>query len=154
MPDMNVPAPFDAQFIDSMILHHKGALAMAQQALQETRRQEIRHIALAIVKTQQQEMNQMEQWRKLWYPGLAPTQGMRMPVGDMQISTATHQPFDMRFIDAMVSHHQAAMAMAQVAQRSAEHAQVKHLATAIIRTQQSEETQFKQWRHHWYPGQP
>lgn len=34
--------PYDAQFIDGMIIHHEGAITMAQQALEAAERPEIR----------------------------------------------------------------------------------------------------------------
>ena len=41
--------PYDALFIDSMIVHHEGAITMARQALQSADRPEIRRITLSSV---------------------------------------------------------------------------------------------------------
>src|SRR5574340_1543343 len=67
---------FDAQFIDSMIPHHQGAVAMAQMALTQAQHEELRQMAQNIVDSQQREIDQMQQWRQQWYPDLAPTGGM------------------------------------------------------------------------------
>jgi uncharacterized protein (DUF305 family) len=143
-------APYDAQFIDSMIMHHKGAVAMAEQALKEAERPEIKTLAENIVKTQQDEIGQMEQWRKQWYPDLAPTQGMGMDMGRMEVSSDTSKPFDQRFIEAMIPHHQGAIAMAKDAQQKAEHAEIKTLAAAIIIAQEAEITQMQAWQQQWF----
>src|SRR5215213_297110 len=45
---------------------------------------------------------------------------------------------DKRFIDAMVPHHQGAIAMAQVALKNAEHKDIKKLSRNIVSTQQAE----------------
>ena len=45
---------------------------------------------------------------------------------------------DRRFIDAMVPHHQGAIAMAKVALKNAEHEQIKQLSRNIISSQQTE----------------
>ena len=45
---------------------------------------------------------------------------------------------DERFIDAMVPHHEGAVEMARVAQKHAEHPEIKQLADNIITTQRAE----------------
>ena len=60
--------PFDKAFIDAMIPHHKSAIAMASVALEESEIPEIREIARDIVRAQQREIRQMQQWREEWYP--------------------------------------------------------------------------------------
>ncbi|MGQ9483345.1 DUF305 domain-containing protein [Chloroflexus sp.] len=45
MPMAHGNQPYDALFIDSMIVHHEGAVTIARQALQESRRTEIRQLA-------------------------------------------------------------------------------------------------------------
>jgi uncharacterized protein (DUF305 family) len=50
---------------------------------------------------------------------------------------------DRRFIDAMVPHHQAAMAMAEVALKNAEHEEIKELSRNIISSQQAEIEELK-----------
>jgi uncharacterized protein (DUF305 family) len=92
----------------------------------------------------------MQQWRKQWYPDLAPTAGISMDMGDMEISTDTSIPFDQRFITAMIAHHQGAIAMAKDAQQQAEHAEIKTLAQDIITAQEAEITQMQQWQQAWF----
>ena len=60
--------PFDKAFIDEMIPHHESAIAMAEVARRETEDPEIREIAVGIVSAQNQEIEQMQQWRQQWYP--------------------------------------------------------------------------------------
>ncbi|MES1025474.1 DUF305 domain-containing protein [Gloeocapsa sp. BRSZ] len=59
--------------------------------------------------------------------------------------------YDLRFIDAMVPHHQGAVEMAQAALEKSQRAEIKELATEIIAVQQQEITQVQQWRQAWYP---
>jgi uncharacterized protein (DUF305 family) len=58
---------FDLRFINGMIPHHEGALAMAQDALEKSSRPEVQQLAQDILSTQQVEIDQMQQWRKDWY---------------------------------------------------------------------------------------
>lgn len=60
-------AQFDRRFMDAMIVHHEGALVMAQDALQKSKRPEIKKLSQEIITSQQKEIDQMKQWRKAWY---------------------------------------------------------------------------------------
>lgn len=143
-------APFDAHFIDSMIEHHRGAVTMAEQALQQSQRPEITQMARTIIDTQQQEITQMTNWRTQWYPELAPTGGTGMAMGDMSVSDDGSTPYDQRFISAMIAHHNGAIEMARQAQTEAEHAELRQLAGTIIAAQQAEVAQLEQWRGQWF----
>ncbi len=147
---MHEQAPFDAQFIDSMIMHHQSAVQMAEQALNESQRSEIKQLAQNIMTTQNQEIEQMQQWREQWYPDLAPTGGMGMHIGEMTLSTDQSKPFDQRFIEAMMSHHTGAIAMAKEAQTKAEHPEIKQLAAEIITAQEAEVQQLEEWQQAWF----
>jgi uncharacterized protein (DUF305 family) len=142
-------APYDAMFIDSMIVHHEGAIAMANQALEEAERQEIKDLAQGIITAQEAEIVQLREWRTAWYPDLAETEGMGMEMGPMEMA-AGDSPSDQRFIEAMILHHQGAIAMAQDALQNAEHQEIKDLAQAIITAQEGEVVQMRQWLQEWY----
>lgn len=148
--DMN--APFDAMFIDSMIEHHQGAIEMAKDAQQKAAKPEVKQLAEAILKTQQAEIDQMNAWRKQWYPNLKQTSGMAMDMGAMGVSEGP-EPYDVRFIAAMIPHHASAVTMAQQATQQAEHAELKKLAGDIIAAQTGEIEQMKQWYQEW-TGKP
>lgn len=143
-------APYDAQFIDSMIIHHQGAIAMANQALMEAQRPEIKSLAEAIIMAQESEIAQLKAWRQAWYPDLPETTGIGMDMGTMMIANDASTPFDQRFIAAMIPHHEGAIAMARDAQEKAEHQEIKNLAQAIITAQEGEITQMKQWQQAWF----
>ncbi len=148
MPGMG-SVPYDALFIDSMIVHHEGAIAMAKQALVDAARPEIRQLAEAIISVQQAEITQLREWRSAWYPDLGPTDGMQMEMGPMVVSDGS-APFEQRFIEAMIPHHEGAIAMARDALQKAEHQELKDLAEAIIAAQESEIGQMRRWLQEWY----
>mgnify|MGYP001589929938 CR=1 FL=1 len=58
---------FDQAFLSGMIMHHQGAVSMAQAALQNAKHQEIKDMAKAIISAQTSEISQMQQWQKSWY---------------------------------------------------------------------------------------
>jgi uncharacterized protein (DUF305 family) len=67
-------------------------------------------------------------------------------------SGGMHEDFDLMFIDMMIPHHEAAVAMAQVALVRGEHPEIRALAQEIIQSQGTEIALMKVWRDEWYPG--
>ncbi|NEQ27465.1 MAG: DUF305 domain-containing protein, partial [Microcoleus sp. SIO2G3] len=58
---------FDLRFVDGMIPHHEGAVAMAQDAIEKSNRPEIKQLAQEIIDAQEREISQLKQWRQSWY---------------------------------------------------------------------------------------
>jgi uncharacterized protein (DUF305 family) len=137
-------APYDAAFIDAMIVHHEGAIVMANQALEQAERQEIKDLANAIIIAQEAEIAQMKEWRLAWYPDVPETEGMAMDMGPMEVPAGS-APFDQRFMEAMIPHHESAIAMARDALNKAEHQEIKDLANEIITAQEAEIAQMREW---------
>ncbi len=57
---------FDRAFLEGMIPHHQGAIDMARAAKENAKHAEIKKMADDIMSTQQNEINQMNQWLKEW----------------------------------------------------------------------------------------
>ena len=149
-------APYDQNFIDGMVPHHQAAIDMAKVAQGKAQHPELKTLADAIVKDQDGEIAQMKGWRKAWYGSdqIAPGNGGHQMGGmDTDLAAlASANPFDKAFIDAMIPHHESAIAMAKEAQTKAEHQEIKDLAGRIVAAQQKEIDQMKAWRAQWYPG--
>ncbi len=58
---------FDKAFLGEMIVHHQGAVQMAQLALTNAKHQEIKDLAGAIITAQNKEIADMLSWSKSWY---------------------------------------------------------------------------------------
>jgi uncharacterized protein (DUF305 family) len=58
---------FDQAFLTEMIVHHEGAVDMAEAALQNAKHAEIKTMANAIISAQTGEIAQMKEWLKTWY---------------------------------------------------------------------------------------
>ncbi|MFN6538183.1 MAG: DUF305 domain-containing protein [Nostoc sp. EkiNYC01] len=158
-------ANYDLRFIDAMIPHHQGATVMAKEAQQKSKRPEIKKLADEIIKAQNQEITQMKQWRTTWYPkaGDKPVaydakQGKTVEMSSEQMQSmmmnmdlgAADTEFDLRFINAMIPHHESAVVMAKDALQKSQRPEIKNLAQEIIKAQDAEINQMKQWRKAWY----
>ncbi|MEH1832535.1 MAG: DUF305 domain-containing protein [Nostoc sp.] len=158
-------ANFDLRFIDAMIPHHQGAVEMAKEAQQKSKRPEIKKLADNIIKSQNQEITQMKQWRQAWYPkaGDKPMaydsqMGHMMEMSSDQMKAmmmsqdlgAADAEFDLRFINAMIPHHEGAVTMAKDVLSKSKRPEIKQLAQEIIKAQNTEIKQMQQWRKTWY----
>ncbi|NJM46373.1 MAG: DUF305 domain-containing protein [Alkalinema sp. RU_4_3] len=158
-------AEYDLRFIDAMVPHHEGAIAMATDLAQKSKRPELQKLAKTMIAAQTQEVVQMNQWRKSWYPEApakpiawhsqmqhsmamtnAQVQAMRM---DRDLGPADAD-YDRRFLQAMVPHHEAAVVMARDLAQKTRRPELQKLAKDIIASQQIEIDQMKQWQGNWY----
>lgn len=67
---------FDKAFMAEMVMHHQGAVIMAELALKNAKHQEIKDLASAIISAQKEEISDMQSWQKEWY-------GTNMMMGGM-----------------------------------------------------------------------
>lgn len=58
---------FDQAFLSEMIMHHEGAVGMAEAALKNAKHQEIKDLSQEIITAQNAEIKQMQDWQKSWY---------------------------------------------------------------------------------------
>lgn len=58
---------FDKTFISEMIVHHEGAVDMAELALQSAKHTEVKQLAQDIIAAQTREIATMRGWLQSWY---------------------------------------------------------------------------------------
>lgn len=58
---------FDRAFLYEMIVHHQGAVEMAELALKNAKHQEIIDLARAIIAAQNKEISDMKRWEQQWF---------------------------------------------------------------------------------------
>lgn len=152
---------YDKAFIVDMLVHHEGAVAMAEGALAVTDRQEIRQLATAIITAQSQEIVKMRTWQKEWgYPvtateghaghgGNAESMGDNMMEMSDDLRNLSGAKYDEKFLELMIEHHQQAVDMAQYAEANALHQEVKDLSRAVVSDQQAEIKTMQDWQKAW-----
>ncbi|PZO59530.1 MAG: DUF305 domain-containing protein [Phormidesmis priestleyi] len=156
---------FDLRFIDGMILHHQGAITMANSALQNSQRPEVKELAQNIIKAQESEISRMQTWRQTWYPQASADpimydaqMGHTMEMSsEMQSSMRmdgdlgkADDEFDLRFINGMIPHHDGALVMAKEALKNSDRPEIQQVSNDILRTQQAEIDLMNQWKKDWY----
>jgi len=152
----------DRHFIEEMIPHHEGAIAMAELALEEATSLEIKSLAQGIIEAQKSENEQMRTWYKSWFGGVPSNisnMGGMMGHGNigMQIigvggdldALKSAKDFDLEFIEQMIPHHEMAIMMARMLAASTNRPEMKTLADNIINSQSREIEMMRSWYTAW-----
>lgn len=139
----------DTMFAQMMIVHHEGAIQMADLAVEKAESEDVRTLAEGISAAQGPEIERMQSWLDAWGENTAPMGGMEghggMEMDGMsqeeamvEIEGLTGSEFDRRFLELMTAHHQGAVTMAEDELADGENPQALELARAIIEDQQAE----------------
>ncbi len=65
--DGKVGDEFDKAFLSEMIMHHEGAVVMAQAVLKTSKKPELIKLANEIITAQTKEIDMMKGWQKAWF---------------------------------------------------------------------------------------
>lgn len=150
-------APYELQFIDTMITHHQGAVDMAQLVNTRAQHAELKALARSIITDRQKEIEQMRGWRVKSFGEAASAvnmdlPGMRDAIKEMDLAKLDllkANEFDKEFIRQMIPHHEGAVAIAKDALSKDTNTEIKTLCETIIKTQTAEIEQMKQWLAEW-----
>jgi uncharacterized protein (DUF305 family) len=147
-------AAYDQAFLAGMVVHHGGALNMAEQARAATTNQEILAIADSINEVQGKEtmdMNTMQ--TTLGFPVTSAHNMDNMNPGETMDETMamyeslnefSGDAFDEKFLEGMILHHQDAIDMSFPAMKNSGSVEVKSLAVSIISAQKEEIIEMKE----------
>lgn len=162
--------PADVTFAQDMIVHHQGAIQMAQLAATQASTQEVKDLARRIEAAQGPEIQDMTAWLKAWGQpitadgSMGSMSGMNGSSGSMgsgsmgsmgmtdeqmnQLKAATGQDFDRTFLQMMTAHHQSAIEMAKTEQANGSNPQAIALAKSIDTSQTAEVSEMAQMLKH------
>jgi uncharacterized protein (DUF305 family) len=140
-----------------MTAHHQAAVEMAGPCAAKARHAEIKTLCANIISSQQKEIDEMKAWREKWFLGAAPAMNMEMAgmndsmkgMDMKKLGALSGNDFDLEFIEQMTAHHEGAVTMANEALQRSSKEEIKTLASAIIRAQEDEIKQMKQWQAAW-----
>ena len=141
-------ASADVTFARDMMAHHEQAVEMALIVRDRTPNAELKEFMLDLILTQQAQIGQMQGWLAAWgvpFSGAQPPmQGMGQSMGmatRAQLDALRTLPIaqaETTFLSLMIRHHQGGVAMAQAVLPQARRAEVKHLAEAMLTSQNNE----------------
>jgi uncharacterized protein (DUF305 family) len=134
----------DLRFLNGLIRHHEQAVDLARQAKDGAGRAETRGLAEAVLAGMPAKIDELYGWKKSWY-----RDGRRVTPERIALGTADPQ-FDLRYLNAMITHHREAIAMAAAALKTSTRNEVLTLASEVIRLDTADLAQFEAWRSAWY----
>lgn len=117
---------FDLRYIDSMIAHHRGAMLLAQQLGDNTTRGEMKSLSQAILADEPKAISELYKWKSEWY-------GNTKKVDDPVVpNLGTYDDkFDLRFLNAIIAHHEAGIEMTQETKTKSTRLQILNNADAV-----------------------
>lgn len=141
----------DAQFAQMMIVHHEGAVEMAELAIEQAGSDGVRALAERIAAAQGPEIETLTSWLRAWDEELPAEMdmagmdhgGMEMDGMDQEtvmaeLSQLSGTDFDRRFLELMTDHHRGAIEMASDHLGAGDHTDALRLSEAIIDAQTAE----------------
>lgn len=146
----------DTTFAQMMIVHHEGAIEMAELATERAENPDVVALAERIAQAQGPEIEEMTTWLNAWGEDVEPMDhgGMDMNGMDMngmsQEEMMTHleglsgEAFDAAFLEGMIAHHEGAVEMAETELADGENPEALALAEKIIADQEAEITEMEE----------
>jgi uncharacterized protein (DUF305 family) len=164
-------ARIETEFLTGMVPHHRGAIMMAELAMQRSPHPEVRELAEKIIEDQQREIEEMSRFLLDWY-GMEPPAGMEMPMSSMmgmmpmlhgtmpdmtarmhKLESLSGAEFDIEFLSAMTDHHAMAVMMATPVLIGGHHAELYELAETVVISQGEEIKQMDEFLDRFYQVQ-
>ena len=144
----------DTTFAQMMIIHHEGAIEMAQLAMTKASTEDVRSLGERIAAAQGPEIDTMSGWLDAWaedQPDEADMTGMGHSGMEMdgmdqeavmaELSGLTGPAMDRRFLELMIDHHRGAITMAEEQRTEGVNPDAIQLAGTIIDAQTAEITE-------------
>lgn len=117
---------FDLRYVNAMIAHHRGAMLLARQLAKSTTRPEMKALAQNILADEPKAIAELYSWKKDWY---GDTKIVRDPV--VANLGPADDKFDLRFLNAIIAHHEAGIVMTKETRQKSSRAEVLNNADAV-----------------------
>lgn len=117
---------FDLRYVNAMISHHRGAMLLAEQLAKNNTRPEMKTLAQNILADEPKAIAELYSWKKDWY---GDTKSVRDPI--VANLGPAGETFDLRFLNAIIAHHEAGIVMTKETRLKSSRAQVLDNANAV-----------------------
>ena len=149
-------APFELQFIDTLIAHDLASIDAAQLVATRTAHPELKKFVALMIVERQEEIARLRELRSQSYadssaavnldlPGMR--EGMDMDYDKLDL--LKDKAFDTEFLREMIPHQEGAIKLAQDALGRETSPEVRMVADVLVKGQGSELEQMKEWQRKW-----
>lgn len=142
----------DKEFLSDVIAHHHGAIVMAKAARTNSDRPEIIKFANDVIAMESSSIEQGYIWRRDWF---GETSYIFPDKSDKKITMikdlgGKDDKFDLRFLDAMIAHHEGAITMLNGILIPTIKTEIHNAASSGIIALGKDIDIMKGWRKEWY----
>lgn len=150
-------APYELQFIDTMIEQDQTVIDAAQLVATRAEHQELKLFAKSIIKARQQEIAELRDLRKSWFGNFGPAVNMDLPgvrdglqsVDMEKLDSLKENQFDLEFIRQMVPLEEGVLTAARDLLTKDIHGELKQFAQSVVEAQEAEIEQMRGWQTGW-----
>lgn len=135
----------DRRYLNAMITHHEGAIKLAEQAMTNSNRREIKDLAEMIIESEPKLIAELYEFKREWY-----RDRRQAPAPSVPNLGAADDTFDLRFINALIAHHEEGVLMANEAKIKTSRAAVIDNADAVSNFLSASKQMLIEWRKEWY----
>lgn len=136
---------FDLRYINAMIAHHRGAVLLADQLAKNSKRTQMQTLAQEILISEPKLIAELYSWKKEWYND---TKKVRDPL--IANLGPWDEKFDLRFLNAIIAHHEAGIIMTKETRQKSSRAEVLDNVDAIEAFLTNSISTLKNLRSGWY----
>jgi uncharacterized protein (DUF305 family) len=138
-------ARIDLRYVNGMIAHHQAAIYLAEQAILQTNRPEIRELAHTIISVDTADIASLYASKKSWYnDNRKVTEYSKINLG------GSDDKFDLRFLNALLIHHDQAIITARELQTKSTRTEALNIADNVITSLTAGIQTLTTWRESWY----
>lgn len=135
----------DLRYLNQMGSHHWGAILLAQQVQDKTQRPEIKALALEIQANEPKLIEELLAWKLEWYGdrrAITKPQAVNLGPADNKV--------DLRFLNALIAHHEAGIVMTQEVRGKSSRAEVLNNADQVEDFLKTSLGKLREMRSEWY----
>lgn len=140
-----VDRSLDKRYLEGMIMHHLMAIDLADAASQKSQRPEIKTLAEEIKTNEPKLIEELYKWRAEWYEDKS-----RVKAPEKINLGNTDDTFDLRFLNALIAHHDEGLIMTKEVRSKSSRAEVLNNADAVENFLNTTKKQLVSWRLEWY----
>ncbi len=137
----------DLRYLNQMAAHHQAAILLAKDVADKTNRDEIKHLALEIQVNEPKLINELYAWKQAWYSDTSKVKEPLVP----NLGAADYT-LDLRFLNALIAHHEAGIVMTQEIRTKSSRSEVLDNADAVEDFLKTSLITLRGWREQWYVG--
>ncbi len=137
----------EAAYFDAQITQSKIAIGLARQ-VRETHRPELHEFAANIIRAETQRVADILVLKRDWFDDTQQVREPKIP----DLGTDEDGAFDVRYLDALIAHQEATLAIVQSVASSPVRAKVRQDARALEEALARDLVTLRSWRNDWFNG--